>query len=240
MSRAGLRSARGTSSTALVGAVAILVAGCGSDGSTRGVSGSASLQAGPKRFEFASQGAERAARDCHRVLRDGSSSRKAQRAIRNGVERRLRSAFVDESNAPIHLLLEGSAFRPGAQFTVAVANDSGKGIGYGPPTSMESVRTGRTVKVKGMGFTLPLYSVAPGAVGFPCDSVFVPSSVRPGLYRAVVGLTALDGPAGAHPQSISAEFRVQGPPLPHPRWEALVRHNVRAKREARARASGSG
>jgi hypothetical protein len=240
MSRAALRSARGSSSTALMGAVAILVAGCGSNGSTRRVSGSPAPQAGPKRFAFASQAAERAARDCHRVLRDGTSSRKAQRAIRDRIERQLRSAFVGQSNPPIHLLMEGSAFRPGAQFTVAVANDSGKGIGYGPPTSIESVRTGRTVRVKGLGFTLPLYSVAPGAVGLPCDSVFVPSSVPPGLYRAVVGVTALDRPTAPHPQSVSAEFRVQGPPLPHPKWEVLVRHNVKAKREARARASGSG
>ncbi len=125
--------------------------------------------------------------------------------------------------------MEASAFRPGAKFTVTVANDSGKEIGYGEPTSIESVRTGRTVRVKGLSFALPLFTVAPRTVGMVCDSVFVPSSVKPGLYRAVLGVTDLPGRGKAQFRDVTAEFRVQGPPIPHPKWEAVFRRNVLAK-----------
>jgi hypothetical protein len=145
--------------------------------------------------------------------------------------RRIHASFVAGSDAPVHLLLEASAVRPGTQFQVAVDNGSSGPIQHGTFNHIEAARSGRRVPINGpYVFTAQAFAVSPGTVG-PCITVAVPSTTPPGAYRVVV-----QGVGGWHNSAnpgLSAEFQVRGSPLPHPTWEVRLSQAAEENRHRR-------
>lgn len=140
----------------------------------------------------------------------------------------VRSAFVRGGSGDVSLLLQQASVRPGAQFQVAVANDSGRPIRYGTMSHIEDAESGERVTVKGPhGFRLVGLSARPGEVG-PCVTISVPSSTPPGRYRAV--LRDVDG-GSLNASRLGAVFLVEGPPITNPRWEERLEQARRQNRE---------
>jgi hypothetical protein len=149
---------------------------------------------------------------------------------------RLRRSFVSESDAPVRLLLAGTAVRPGGQMRLALANDSGQVVYYGVGTNVKSEATGKQIHIRGMITPLPLLTTQPHALG-SCDTALIPSNTAPGRYRVTksVEIGSHPGPSIKDQTVLSAEFDVKGKPLAHSEWEAQLRRVREENRQRRTR-----
>lgn len=215
MVRIPCMSARRLICVGIAAALACGLAACGSGSestsATSGTSASASRAATGERFAAAA--ARGLARRCNwssGLLKHSPPARPA--VARSEQDRQLRSRFVAGSRAPVHLLIEASAVRPGARFQVAAANGGDRPIQYGTFNRIVNLKTGRTVPTTGQhGGTAQAFGVSAGTVG-PCITASVPASTRPGRYRVVVQEARGLGPNGR----LAAGFEVKGSPLPNP------------------------
>jgi hypothetical protein len=128
------------------------------------------------------------------------------RAISGGT---VRTAFQDSSRKDdVALLMEGTSFRPGATFAVAVRNGSNAAVTYGVQTSVEDAETGEIVHPdEAIAYPAIGLVVQPGGVG-PCVSVRVPDATSHGIYRAVLEVRGARGVT----EALRAEFAVAGLP----------------------------
>ncbi|MDQ3758761.1 MAG: hypothetical protein M3331_02300 [Actinomycetota bacterium] len=126
-----------------------------------------------------------------------------------------REHFADAApSAPSSLLMEGTRFRPGEKFAVAVRNEGVSQVTHGAGATIEDADTGETVE-PGMAIMTPLVAlvVPSGQVG-PCVAVLIPSSAEPGLYRTVLSVSSAPQTA----ERLEGEFEIAGEPIAHG-WE---------------------
>lgn len=121
----------------------------------------------------------------------------------------VRETFADAAEGEdVALLMQGTLFRPGDQFSIAVRNDLNDSVLYGVETAIEEEPTGDLVPLGVPLAYVGISLIAPAGDTGPCVSVLIPSGIDPGTYRAVLEIDPQ-----RDERQLTGVFEVAGEPI---------------------------